>query len=304
MEVSVRCPFCGDSKKDKTSAHLYISMKPPFMYHCKKCNSHGVVNEDFLRKLQIFNNDANIMVINADKTVRHNSNRAYFARKDLIITSDPDQFSDAKEKYFNGRYDQAFDVDYISKKYHAIVNSEKFFLDNHIMKPHSFDFDHSIGFASADNSSIIFRDITGLQPKRYFNMTLDQNNPDASKIYNISSEVDVLSDEINLVMAEGIFDMIGVYEFFYKGKVDESKYIFAAVCGKDYDSVIRKYVRMGFLKLNVSVYSDADVDLRYFEYLKQKSPYVNDRPFSVYYNTIEKDYGIPKARISLKKIDI
>lgn len=302
MEISVRCPFCGDSRKSKSSAHLYISMKPPFMYDCKKCHSHGVLNEDLLRRLSIYSSDAAAAVIEADKSARTKgvSHFSFKSRK-LEVTSEPDRFSAAKKAYFDGRYGMDFDIGYISEKYHAVLNSESFFGDNHIWRSQAFDFDHAIGFVSADNSCVIFRDITGQQPKRYFNLTVDQDNPNSSKIYNIASKIDILSDEVNLIMAEGIFDIIGVYEFFYKGKVDESKYIFAAVCGKDYDSVIRKYVRMGFLNLKVSIYSDSDVDVSYFAWLKKNSIYLQDAPLEVYYNTIEKDYGIPKDRISLRK---
>lgn len=36
-EIRVRCPYCGDSVKNPMDAHFYISMTPPFMYHCFKC---------------------------------------------------------------------------------------------------------------------------------------------------------------------------------------------------------------------------------------------------------------------------
>ena len=40
-EVRVRCPYCGDSKTNKSSAHMYIEMRPPFRFHCFKCETAG-----------------------------------------------------------------------------------------------------------------------------------------------------------------------------------------------------------------------------------------------------------------------
>ena len=55
-EFLCRCPFCGDSIHLK-SAHFYINLpdssEVPVMYHCKKCNTSGVLNRNVLRELGV-----------------------------------------------------------------------------------------------------------------------------------------------------------------------------------------------------------------------------------------------------------
>ena len=53
-EVVVRCKFCGASSHQR-HAHFYISVPQTqeeiSFYHCKKCSSHGIVDDELLRKL-------------------------------------------------------------------------------------------------------------------------------------------------------------------------------------------------------------------------------------------------------------
>lgn len=303
-EVYVRCPFCGDSKKDSSSAHLYISMKPPFLYHCKKCDSRGALNPELLRDLQVFNNDISLHILEANKMLQNKKiDFINIKKKKIEIPEEPDSFTEAKAKYFNNRFKKEFSNEYLVKKFRAVLNNTEFFKKNYIYVSQydRFDFNNSIGFVSSDNSCAIFRDTTGQQEKRYYNLILDKSNPYASKIYNIAAGIDVLSEEMNLVVAEGIFDIIGVYEHFYKGKVDESKYIFAAVCGKDYNAVINKYIRMGFLNLKVTVFSDADINIEYYKNMFSKNKFIKGNQIEIFYNTIGKDYGVPFEQIKLSK---
>jgi hypothetical protein len=59
---------------------------------------------------------------------------------------------------------------------------------------------------------------------------------------------------------------------------------------------------MGFLNLAVTIYSDADVDVQFFRDLKADSPYLKNIPITIFYNTVEKDFGIPKDRIALRRV--
>jgi hypothetical protein len=314
-EVRVRCPYCGDSKKDKTHAHLYIEMKPPFKFYCQKCTTSGVLNTQTLRDLNIFNSDLSVSILEANKSIKNISGnqKVSFKKHTPILNKIETNFTQNAVNYFNNRYGFNYDNAYIVDKFKAITNSYQFFVDNRIQVPvdrynrYLYDFNNSIGFLSSDGSHIIFRDITGQQLKRYYNFNMfgDDDKSTSNKIYNIKSAVDIMSDEINLVITEGVFDIIGVYEHFYKERVEgQNNYIFAAAAGKGYNAVIAHYIRMGFLNLNITIYSDADVDPSFFRELKSNSFYLKNTPLTIFYNTKEKDFGIPRDMISLKKVII
>jgi len=309
-EVRVRCPYCGDSKQDKNHAHMYIQMMPPFKFYCQKCNVAGVLNVQTMHDLDIFSNDLSVSIIQANKNIKKGGTEKinvtkYQTKLNTVIGPYTSQVID----YFNSRYNFNYDNDYLVNKFKAITNASQFLRDNNIPYPKDnygrplYDFDRSIGFLSSDGSHVIFRDITGQQAKRYFNLNLFPNDDfsTSNKLYNVRSGLDIMKDQITLVMAEGVFDIIGIYEYFYKSQVDESEYIFAAAAGKGYNAVINHFIRMGLLNLNIIIYSDADVDLEFFRNLKASSPYLKNSPLTIYYNTIEKDYGIPFDQINLRK---
>jgi len=310
-EVRVRCAYCGDSKTDKNHAHMYIQMQPPFKFYCQRCNTAGVLNNQVLRDLDIFNNDLSVSIIDANKVYKNSKGTEKISFKKVASKLNKEQtaFSQAAVNYVSNRFELPFNNDYLVDRFKAVTNAKQFFADNRLDIPLDmyrrpmYDFDNSVGFLSSDGSHVIFRDLTGLQRKRYFNFALTSESDIASKIYNIKRPVDILNDEINLVMTEGIFDIIGVYEHFYKDKVeDKTDYIFAAAAGKGYAAVIMNYMRMGFLNLNITIYSDSDVTVGFFKNLKDSSVYFKNMPITIFYNNSSKDFGVPKNQITLKKV--
>jgi len=313
-EVRVRCPYCGDSKKDKHHAHMYIQMMPPFMFHCKKCETSGVLNAQTLRDLNLFGNDLSMSIIEANKSIKRTQgveklNATVF---DTKLNNVENEYTENAVNYVSARLGKQLNNELLVKKYKAITNADQFFKDNHINKPLDwnnnlmYDFDNSVGFLSSDGSHVIFRDMTGQQRKKYFNLNLQPHNFSISgKIYNISSNVNMLSSTVHLIMTEGIFDIIGVYEHFYKDKVpDNNDFIFAAACGKGFLAVVSHYIQMGFLDLDITIYSDNDVDSQVYRDMKNSSPYLKNNVITIYYNTIEKDFGVPIEHIKLRKMVI
>ena len=311
-EVHVRCPYCGDSKHDASKARFYIEMKPPFRFHCFKCETSGVLNQQTLRDLGIFNNELTLDISEANKVLRTLGVQKIQTRKarKLKHESINSTLAHNSMEYFNKRYDIDFSPEFIQRKFKAVLDAPEFFKLNGLYVPSGqFDFTKAIGFISSDSSHIIFRDITGLQNKRYYNLCLvnEDEISSYSKRYNISTEIDVLQNSINLIMTEGIFDIIGVYNHFYKGTDAENNTIFAAACGKAYNAVIQHYIRLGFLDLNITIYSDADVPRSFYEDMKRNSPYLKNSTITVYYNSLYnaetkygKDYGVPKNQIKLR----
>jgi hypothetical protein len=314
-EVRVRCPYCGDSRRDLSSAHLYIEMRAPFRFHCFKCETSGVLNNQTLRDLEIFDTSMNTSIIGANKAYRENQGIQKVQigkRKKLTNIPDESDITLRNLKYLNDRLLTDFDMYYVSSKFRTILNPIKFFADNNIFVPNGhYDFTNAIGFISTDNSHIVFRDTSGKQPRTYYNMNISRDDVEdiASKIFNISSSIDAMSEKVNLVITEGIFDIIGVYSHFYKDTPIETNTIFTAACGKGFNAVILNYIRSGFLDLNITIYSDGDVDLNFYKNLKSTSEYLKNSKITIYYNSLYnkttgfgKDYGVPKDQIQLRKI--
>ena len=298
-EIRVRCPYCGDSKKDASAAHLYIQTNPPFKFYCQKCTTSGALNGNVLKDLGIYDNELTVSIIEAGKNLKNlqTIGRVSFSRKGVIIPKVSDENNMAVQ-YFNNRFKSTFSGEELRETFKAITEPIKFFEENRIQIPSYYQVEKSIGFLSADNSHAVFRDITGEQHRRYCNVAFYED-PDASKIYNISTDVDVLQDSVELIMAEGIFDIIGVYNHFYK-HLDNRNRIFSAACGKSYPAVVEKYIKMGFLNLKIFIYSDADVDIGFYKKMKASSIFMRNQ-ITIYYNKKEKDFGVSFERIQLSK---
>lgn len=307
-EISIRCPYCGDSIKSKLSAHLYIQLTPPFKFYCHKCNTSGILNNQTMRDLGVFENELSVELQKTNQRLKSGLNFKQNIKIEIpklpIVDSESSKNS---VNYFNSRFNFNYGNKYIVEKFKAITDAEAFFTLNRIkVKPGiGYDFKNSIGFLSSDGSHVVFRDISGNQRKRYFNLNLSPEKDEiANKIYNIKSGIDVLTEQITIVITEGIFDIIGVYEHFYKGTPEEKNTIFAAACGRGFNAVIGTYIRLGFLDLKVIIYSDSDVPITSLKYLKESSIFTKNIAEEIYYNKLEKDFGVPKGKIELQKARI
>lgn len=300
-ELRVRCPYCGDSRKDASHAHLYIEMKPPFRFYCQKCNTGGVLNAKTMRDFQLY--DTEIAVSLTELNKNYQSKKGYsvttFKKKEFEFPIVVSSSSTTSVNYFNSRYGTNFSNEEITNRFKAVTDGIAFFEKNNLQIPYQmYDISRAIGFLSSDNSHIIFRDTSGTQSRRYFNYAIYPDEFGVNKFYSIKTEIDMLTPEIDLVLCEGIFDIIGVYNYFYN---QNKNIIFAAACGKGYNSVIANFIHKGFLNLNITIYSDGDVPLDFYRNLKMNSPYLKRTPITIFYNELEKDYGVPLERIKLRK---
>ncbi len=72
IQYRTRCPFCGDSKSNLNTGHLYIKINPddnsPMVYHCFKCEESGIVDDNLLLALNIGNINLKSNITNLNKT--------------------------------------------------------------------------------------------------------------------------------------------------------------------------------------------------------------------------------------------
>jgi hypothetical protein len=280
-------------------------MEPPFLYNCFKCGRSGRLSRKTLEDLGVYDNDIAIgMASMAAGESDDNKNQARASlsqRKKIVLSEKKTPATDAGLAYLNARFGSSIDIETANSKFRCVCDPKSFLAEIGVVAPNGFDCSKSIGFVSSDESHLICRDITGTQERRYTNVNIakDDNDDTVSKIYNISSSIDAMSPEINLVITEGIFDIIGIYLAKYQGTEYESNTIFSAGCGKSYSSVVERFIRKGFLNMNVFIYSDSDVDVGYFKEMISHDPYMSQLSVRIFYNTKSKDVGVPKDQISL-----
>jgi len=192
-------------------------------------------------------------------------------------------------------------------KFKIILNFKEFFVYNKIT---TYTEDpvilqklnkYAIGFLSYDCSNIIFRSIVdkSISGFRYHVYNIFGNYETSKRFYTIGNKVDLLSKEINIITTEGIIDLIGVYNHFYSDIKDQSNYLFAAINGKGYNLVFQYLARLGFLDVNLNIYSDSDVNLNFYKSIKNSNEFLSNQKIKVFYNKINKDYGVKKDEIDL-----
>jgi len=325
-EIAIRCPFCGDSGRTKTP-HMYVSLQrnnsynlPLFPYQCKRAvcgKSSAVLTKEVALMLGV--NDYNIlsyldeMTAKMKNSVRHISK--FSPNKKLII----DRYDDIdisnelimnKLMYVGNRIGYKDIVDNY-RVFKIIPDLIEFFKVNHLQPNFEYSdvrnllrllHNSSVGFLSADNTKINFRDINhnGVisLKDRYFQYSLYPSTVTSSGLYFIPNVINILKNNTNLVMAEGSFDILRIFVDFYK--MDYNHGLFAAVNNAGgYKPCINKVLSMGIMPKKITIYSDDDVDLNYYKYkVKPKVPTI---PLEIFYNELSKDYGNVQDPIKLIK---
>jgi len=312
-EIIIRCPICGDSK-NQNHAHFYIMNKYPFYYNCKKCESSGIFTSDLLQSVNVY--DPNMaLYINKSKmdyidkyglsSIRH-------LKKFKKVTV-PTKYSRTpnnlnKIEYLKNR----LNVDEITTemlvKFKIIIDFKEFYKINklgkirgenrnsltnkEILNYRKYDRSH-IGFLSTDSTHVIFRNIDKYG-KRYDTFRVIKNDKIAAKkYYTIKNTIDMRRLDLVVNICEGVFDAIGIYRNVYNNNISDNVVILA-VNGKDYTSVIKEYIKKGFIDATFNIYSDSEVGLDVYRKMLYKLPF-NSIP--VIYNKKGDDFGVNDVEI-------
>lgn len=320
-EINIRCPYCGDSIKDPYKGHLYISTKPPYFYYCQRCNSTGRVNKEFLSKLEC---DNNFVLLNAIQREYHEYSKKvdikYGKNLNFLKTDKPIIFPRAitkkdieKKRYIEDRLGITLtdtDID----KFKIVFSIKRFLSENKLdiikkniknkffIKNINTIEDNCVGFLSSDRSTIIFRSLDkSITGYRYNNFTLFPEI-DSKKTYTISTELDLSSRIFEVYLAEGILDILGVYNHFYKDNLDGNKNkIFVANAGKSYMVTSNFLKKLGILNADIFIYSDSDVNLNFYKSLVKDDLFFGLNGISIFYNDLGKDFGVRKDEIKLSR---
>lgn len=321
-QFRMRCHFCGDSQKNLEERHLYVlcdlSNDLPLKYNCFKCGESGYVNKDFLEKADI--TDKNLI----SRIYALNRKSEKYDKKNINANDDVYTFNfcvpniklSKKTEYINNRFGIKFNNDDYKKM--KVITSLFEFLKINDIKTSSFTRDvlykledHYVGFLTNGSSHILFRDITDSEEHSWVKYPIVQDSSKNRIFYTLESSIDILStDELNINLSEGVFDTLGIaYQLI--DNTDNS--INIAVSGKYYNRVLTYLIGLGLYGLNVivNIYSDNDntfnkkksndTSIENYRNLLNKYKPLYGR-INVIYNLKNKDYGIPKDGIILKKI--
>ena len=185
-ETRIRCPFCGDSTKDKTHAHLYINNTPPFKFYCQRCSTTGIFNMEMLNALNAFSKDIsnylNASMVNYKKKINIKYGNTYYnyfknVNKEIYIPKEFTNLEKEKVLYFENRMGFKLNTEDF-KRYKIILDIEKYLELNkiNIDSDRKKDLIHklnlsSVGFLLNDGNTITCRYLNPID-KRYFNLRI------------------------------------------------------------------------------------------------------------------------------------
>jgi hypothetical protein len=324
IQYRTRCPFCGDSKSNLNTGHLYIKINPddnyPMVYHCFKCEESGVVDDNLLLALNIgdINLKSNITTLN--KTSDRIKGQKFLTDDEVINFNYklPEVKDYNKIKYIEDRLGCNLSIEDI-EKFKIITSLRDFLICNNIKEItmenyicHNIEKNY-VGFLSFGGAYILFRDITNTQQYRWIKYPTTNDSRGCKLFYSISNSIDVFTrDNININLSEGVLDILSAYKNL---NYNNSNDLDIAVCGKQYLYVLNALNSMGFVgsNINLNIFSDNDeifnnknnnpTNIEYFKKLLHKNKYLYNST-NIYYNLIDKDIGVAKDKIKLKKYKI
>lgn len=329
-ETQIRCPFCGDSQKSLYSAHLYIKNRSPFPYYCQRCTATGVVNAEFLMKIDQYDVDLNKYLNVAQEEYNRNlifkfgTSASLFSNKNLIMT--PNQYTDvelSKIEYIENRIGvpNLITTKEDLKKFNIVLNLTDFLTNNNFdlnsyepfqrSKVNDLDKGYAM-FLLNDKIMVNARNIdprvTDSKQKFYKFRIINDDTIQSRRFYNINLPIDITNRVFNIHMTEGIFDILSIYN---NGIVDttneDNNNIFVANNGKGYLFVLNHLQSLGILNCNINIYSDSDVSVANLKSRLYRSTIAKFNGINVFYNDYHKqdknikDFGVHRDKIILSK---
>lgn len=280
------CPFCGDNKK-----HMYVKIilddDMPVVYNCFKCQAHGLMNEAFLSYFGI----DGLQIPRSKGYKRINPGQHQQGNVPIELFNevyDRDTISVVTEYIHHrvGVYPSINDL----KAFQFVGNPDEYVLtylgdDTKRLKGRVW-----FRLANGNISGRLTDRNTGERWLKYNSMR-DRTD---TNVYIIKKLVDTCQT-INVCIAEGIMDVIGLY---YHGEIQNAVYI--ACLGRSYITALKYVLGLGIFgdSVNIRFYLDSDV---------RENPSVSRnyrelfKSIGFYRNTLEKDFGYPADRIMIEK---
>lgn len=319
-ELTIRCPYCGDSTNNLNHGHMYIATHAPYSFFCQRCQTSGFLNRETLRDFEVDDVELTSSIIReVRKAIRNTTktsddlNSLLSGKRNLHLPAydkDTSRFT-RKLDYLEKRWGQQLSTrdlgclkiitsyeDFI--QLNNLKNLDKFYLQSeyHTTLRRLLN-KYGIGFLSTDTNYTTFR-YTKIpnNGRRYYTESHNRPLDIGNKVYTIRNDVDIFTPELNLVLAEGPLDIGSIYLNLYE-RYNSPDRIYGAVNGKAYKLFIMMLRRMGFLKINLDLYSDSEISLNTYRYMFNPDHFSAIR---IHYNVYpgESDFGVPLNKIKVK----
>ena len=301
-----RCPFCGDSNKSQSHMHLGIglnldSYKAPG-FKCMRCQEDGALTNNVLEMLGLYDGDIPTL-IGRYRAVAAKKNIGFTGYEENVVPKlklyapilDIDNTID-KVKYIEHRLMLELTNEKI-KKYRVVLNILPFLQGNNIkdFTRHNYTMSQInaryFGFNTVNKEFINCRLVIGKPDdynKRWVNYNIFGITNNSKKFYTIEASPNIMRRQ-TIILAEGVFDIINIYEHMYK--CDDADKIYGATLGTSYRQIIDFFIGKGILFFDLVIYSDADVNIKFYEKLKIDLGVRFNGKMTVHYNKDGKDYG-------------
>lgn len=316
-ETAIRCPFCGDSQHSKYKTHMYIINSAPFAYYCHRCEVTGGNATSLVKQLKIYDPNLTQYVNKASREALVKSGYSNIASTKVqgrleynYIPSNTSKDMVVKRKsYLEDRMGTTYSFEELANLRY-ILDLEEFVNVNNISTNkldskqirmlNSLNDMYSL-FMLADNSTIIGRnmgDVTDSNP-RYIKLNLSGYVRSDKSFYSIRNSVDLSKPVHKIYLTEGIYDLLGVYNL--NGSKQDSNELYIANNGKGYLSTMNYILSLGIMNADIVIYSDTDVDDRFYRNRLKNSLLAKNNGINIIYNVSagEKDFGVPLDRIKV-----
>lgn len=263
------------------------------------------MTHDLLKQLRINDNDLFLALGARNKTARK-KNKAYKTidkRQVTIPIPEGNNLNKFKLNYINKRLgtDLGFDdlprFKLILNLYDLLDENRITFLTNRNENFVDTLDRNFLGFLSYDNNYLIMRNLSKkiMPDLRYYNYNVFNQYDNSKRFYILPNKIDLLEPKVNVIISEGIFDILGVY--FHVEKENLENTIYVAVNGIGYNLIFMELARMGFLDMNIKIYSDSDQPISLFKSIKKEMGEILTNKIEVIYNKKEKDFGVTPDKI-------
>jgi len=292
-DVVVRCPYCGDSIKNTRSCHMYISKFPidgVYRCHCFRCEKsipllNFLIDNDLIKHVP---KEEIKKIYEADTTIPFSNLIVRKERSYRKVATQKFNEDNRKIQYIKNRIG---DIPKQVKKY-IITN---FNFEENPKKREWLNRDF-VGFTTYRRCKVICRNISDHE-QRYLNCNLDMTE-DYFLFYDKNLK---LLDTGIIFIAEGIFSLLGAYNFLKRNGKLPGNSIYVASAGKSSITSCLRYVMalFGVADWNVTVIGDSEVDHTYYVRKVKSSGFFN---MKIIYNKHGDDFGHPDVREVLEII--
>lgn len=314
-QLITRCILCGDSAKNPNKKRLGIKIdcdnpEEPVLYQCFNCGQTGVLTSSMIREIGCDDSyvirglkEVNGKALKSEGNTKVNKYKNIKEVKVELppLTKNPVYMR--KAVYLLNRIGNVNMKIEDFQKLRIVWSLKDFLLVNGLRQRngHTDTLDkYYIGFLSANNEYIIFRDITNKGKLRYVKYNIFGVYDNSNAFYTIKNQLDPLTQRnIHIIASEGPFDIISLLYNVFNG--DDRDKIYCATCNGQYKNTLNYYLDKGLVGRNIfiDIYRDNDND-RVMDYAKLKDhlkPYT--KHFNVFYNTLSKDFGVPREKIDI-----